>query len=201
MLIKRQAKTLLAKSEVLEALVAIRKIEDANSRLAFYVEAVKAAQKKRDPLLSNIVVNEVRTLIPQTGRNGLHVRALLALVSQLAVTGAADEAFDFLDTAVVALNSLPKKSADRGVTKSSTEAAMDQLNDPLSFLDTQELERAFSSTAALNLDQSIAEARKIDIRAIQMMATLEAIEPVFRRDARTSKREAGVKKAGLTTQR
>jgi hypothetical protein len=196
-LVRLQARTFLANSQVLEALVMMRKIEDANSRIAFYIDAVRVAKKKGDPLLSNIVVNEARTLIPQTDRNGLHVRALLSFSSQLAVMGSKDEAVHFLDTAVVAINSLPKKSDDPGVTKSSTELAMDEVNDPRSLLDAQELEHAFASMGALDLDQAIAEARKIEIRPIQMVATLEAIEHVFRNAARKPKREVGVKKAVL----
>ena len=78
LLLKSQARTLLAKSDVMGALTAIRKMQDLTMRLVSYLDAMKAVKRKNDAELSNIVLNEARLLVPQTNRNGLHVRALLS---------------------------------------------------------------------------------------------------------------------------
>src|SRR2546421_7808343 len=89
---RNRAKALLAKSDVMGALTLIRKIEDRGIRLVMYLEAIKATQKKRDPDLATIIINEARLLIPQTDRNGLHTRALLSLSTAVTDSGTIDDA-------------------------------------------------------------------------------------------------------------
>jgi hypothetical protein len=181
---KVEARALLARSDVTGALTRIRKVEDQAARLALYLEAIKVVQKKRDASLSSLVIKEARTLIPQVGRNGLHVRALLAFASQLPALASTDEAVDVLDTAVVALNSLSKPSEEPAATKSPAELAWAEINDPLSLLDAPELAHAFSSIGMVDLDRAIIEARKIGVKPVQLVARLEAVGEVMRIDAR-----------------
>src|SRR6185295_17561171 len=82
LLIKVEARSLLGKSDVMGALTLIRKLEDP-TRLVMYLDAIKAAKKKRDADLTRLVINEARLTIPQTDRNGIHVQALLLFVGQL----------------------------------------------------------------------------------------------------------------------
>jgi hypothetical protein len=174
----------LARSDVLGALSRIRKVEDKNARLAFYLEALKVAQKKRDAALSAVVINEARLLIPQVDRNGLHVRALLAFASQLTAAESIDQAVEFLDAAVVAMNSLPKPSEDTSTpTKSSLDLAWDEINDPRTLIDGPELDHAFSSIAAVDAERTLFEARKIAIKPVQLVARLATVGAVLRIDA------------------
>jgi hypothetical protein len=184
MLTKLEAKAFLAKSDVLGALTRIRAVEDQSARLTLYLQAVKVAQQKRDTPLSNLVINEARLLIPQVDRNGLHVRALLAFASQLPALASTDEAVNFLGDAVVAINSLPKKTQESEVTKSSAELAWDEINDPSSLLDAPELAHAFAAIGVLDLDRALNEARKIGVKSVQLAARLEALGEVMRIDAR-----------------
>lgn len=192
-LAKIEAKALLARSDVIGALTRIRKVEDQTARLALYLEAVKVAQKKRDAPLSSLVINEARTLIPQVDRNGLHVRALLAFASQLSALASTDEAVEFLDAAVVAINSLPKQSEEPAATKSPTELAWDEINDPRSLLDAPELDHAFSSIGAVDLERAINEARKIAGKPVQLVARLAAVGEVMRIDARRPRSKPATK--------
>ena len=87
----------------------IRKVQDENARLAFYLQAINVTHKKRDEVLSNLVINEARTLIRQVDRNGLQVRALFSFAAELASLRAIGDAIEFLASAVSAVNALPKR--------------------------------------------------------------------------------------------
>jgi hypothetical protein len=139
---KSEARAFLAKSELMQAVTAIRKLDDPTARLVMYMDAIKIAKSKRDADVSRVIINEARLLIPQTARNGLHLRALLSFTSQLAKPGAIDDALEFLKSAVSTINSLGSASEDGG-SKSLAESAMAELNDPNSLLDEPEFEKAF----------------------------------------------------------
>jgi hypothetical protein len=181
---RNHAKALLAKSDVMGALTLIRKIEDRTIRLVMYLEAIKATQKKRDPDLATVVINEARLLIPQTDRNGLHTRALLSLSTAVADSGTIDDAFDFLSNAVTSINALAKSSKSEGATTSPAEAAMAELNDPHSLLDSPEMEQAFSSVGLRDLDRGLAQARRIELRPVQLAARLETIQGIINRSSK-----------------
>lgn len=197
---KLEAKTFLARSDVLGALTWIRKVEDQSARLLLYLDAVKVAQKRRDATLSGLVINEARILIPQVDRNGLHVRALLVFASQLPVLASTDEAVDFLDAAVAAINSLPKKSEQSSTTMSPADFAWAEINDPRSLLDTPELDHAFSAIGALDLERAITEARKIGVKSVQLVARLEAIGEVIRIEARRPRAKPEIKAVNRSRQ-
>lgn len=180
LLLKTQAKALLAKSDVVGALTAIRKIEDPTTRLVMYLEALKVANKKRDAAELHIVVNEAQLLIPQVDRNGLHVRALLSFAAQLSDLAANDEAIEFLNRAVTAINALSKETNEQSATRTQREIAMAELNDPVSLLDAQEMERAFSLVGLIDLDRGLTEAKRIELKPIQLLARLETVQGVIK---------------------
>jgi len=178
---KSQARALLAKSDVMGALTAIRKMEDQTMRLVAYLDAMKAVKRKNDAELSHIVVNEARLLVPQTNRNGLHVRALLSFSGQLAKHATKDDAFDFLNNAVVAINTLAKKSSDETEAKSLAEEAMAELNDPTSLFESPEFEQAFNAAGLIDLDAGLTAANKIQFKPVQLLARLQTIQAVIKR--------------------
>ena len=178
---KSQARTLLAKSDVMGALTAIRKMQDQTMRLVSYLDAMKAVKKKNDAELSNIVVNEARLLVPQTNRNGIHVRALLSFSGHLAKHATKDDAFDFLNNAVVAINTLARKSSDETEAKSLADEAMAKLNDPISLFDSPEFEQAFSAAGVIDLDAGLTSANKIQSKPVQLLARLQTIQAVIKR--------------------
>lgn len=181
LLFKAQARALLAKSDVMGALTAIRKMQDPTMRLVTYLDAIKVIKKKNDLELSNIVVNEARLLVPQTNRNGLHVRALLSFSGQLAKHATKDDAFDFLNNAVVAINTLSRKSNDETDAKSLAEEAMAELNDPISLFDSPEFEQAFNGAGVIDLDAGLTSANKIQSKPVQLLARLQTIQAVIKR--------------------
>jgi hypothetical protein len=180
LLIKTQAKALLAKSDVVGALTVIRKIDDQTTRLVMYLEALKAASKKRDSAELHIVVNEAQLLIPQVDRNGLHVRALLSFAAQLSDLAANDEAIEFLNSAVTGINALSKRPNEQSATRTLMEIAIAELNDPISLRDAQEMERAFSLVGLVDLDRGLTEAKRIELKPIQLLARLETVQSVIK---------------------
>ena len=181
---KAQARTLLASSQLLEALQVIRKVEEPVARLLLYLEALKVAHKKGDAALTTTILGEARTLVPQSNRNGVHVRALLSFVSQPNGVIGEDDRWKFLEGAVLAINSLPPKNDDTEQIKSASDLAWEQLNDPRSLVDAPELESAFSILGNIDLERAITEARMIAIKPVQLIARLEAIEVVIKDAAR-----------------
>jgi hypothetical protein len=190
LLIKAEARSRLGKADVMGALTLIRKLDDPTTRLAMYLDAVKAAKKRRDTDLTRIVINEARLVIPQTDRNGLHVLALLSFVGQLTGPGTGDESFEFLNNAVISINALAKKPKPEGVTKSPAEMARAEINNPYNLIESPEMEQAFSSAGLRDLDRSLAHARRIDLRPLQLIARLETIQGIIKRPVSKPKTSA-----------
>lgn len=182
LLIKTEARAFLARSELMEAVTAIRKLEDPTARLVMYMDALKAAKSKRDADVSKVIINEARLLIPQTDRNGLHARALLSFASQLARLGMTDDALEFLKSAVSTINSLGP-AGEGGTSQSLAEAAMAELNDPNSLLNEPEMERAFVAVGLLNLELGLTQAKRIQPKPVQLMARLQTIQGVIKQAA------------------
>jgi hypothetical protein len=194
-LIKSEVRALLAKSDLMEAVTAIRKVEDRTDRLAMYLDALKTTKKKSDGDVAKIIINEARLLIPQTDRNGLHLRALLAFTSQLIKLGAQDEAFEFLTGAVTTINSLSANSNNQAAGKSLVESAMSELNDPNSLLDDADMEQAFTAVGVFDLDVGLTHAKKIHPRPVQLIARLQTIQGVIKQAAAKPKPSAPPVKA------
>jgi len=190
LLIRNEARARLAESDVMGALAMIRKLDDQNARLVMYLDALKIAKKKRDGELTKVVVNEARLLVPQTGRNGLHIRALLSFSFQLTTTDAQADAAEFLASAVTSINGLTTRSKDEAEPQTMAEAAMVELNDPTSLLDASEMEQAFSAIGLIDLDRALTEAKRIDLRSAQLVARLEALQGIIKLNFRGSKTPA-----------
>jgi hypothetical protein len=190
LLLKSQARTLLARGDVVGALTVIRKIQDQTARLAMYLDAVKSAKKRRDTDLTRIIIDEARLLIPQTDRNGLHVRALLYFISQLTDSRDDNDVFEFLNSAVTSINALANKSKSEGTPKNPAQAALAQLNDVYSLIDAPEMEQAFSAVGLRDLDRGLAHVRRIDLRPLQLIARLETIQGIIKRPAPKPKTSA-----------
>ena len=182
-LIKSEARAFLAKGELMEAVTAIRKLDDPTTRLVMYLDALKATQKKRDSDVAKVIINEARLLVPQTDRNGMHLRALLAFASRLIKLGAQDDGVEFLNGAVTTINALSGRSNERNGGKSPAEEAMDELNDPNTLIDEPDMEQAFTAIGLLDLDVGLTHARKIQPKPVQLMARLQTIQGVIKQAA------------------
>ena len=180
LILKVEARTLLARGNVLGAVELIRKIEDQTARLVMYLEALKSLRKKKDDDLTRIIVNEARLLVPQTDRNGIHVQALLTFVGLLSDPAGLDDAFEFLNNAVISINALGKQAKPEGPAKSMAESALAQLNDPYALIESSEMEQAFSTLGLRDLYRGLATARRVDIRPLQLVARLETIQGVLK---------------------
>ena len=194
LLIKSEARAFLAKSELMEAVTAIRKLEDPTARLVMYMDAVKAAKARRDADALKLIINEAQLLIPQTDRNGLHLRALLSFASQLTRLGANDEAIEFLKSAITSINALTPVSED-ATTKSSANAAMAELNDPNSLIDAPEMDQAFNGIGLVNLELGLTQAKRIQPKPVQLMARLQTIQGVIKQAASKPKQSPSPVKA------
>ncbi len=187
LLTRNEAKALLARSELMPALTKIRDLEDQTTRLVMYLDALKVVKKKRDPELLKIVINEAMLLIPQTERNGLHVRALFSFAAQSATPGTLDDAVEFLRGAVTSLNHLETADKQENEARTMAEEAMAELNDPRSLLDAPEMEQAFISVGLVDLDRGLTEAKRIENRSIQLVARLEVLQGFSRSNSLGSK--------------
>jgi hypothetical protein len=163
------------------ALTAIRKLQDQTTRLVMYLDALNAIKNKRDSDLTNIIINEARLLVPQTDRNGIHVRALLSFVPTYVTTAETrDEAMEFLNSAVTSINALRTKGSEPSPAHTAAEAAMAELNDPNSLLEAPEMERAFVAVGLSDLELGLTQAKLIQARPVQLMARLETIQGVIK---------------------
>ena len=187
LLLKNEARSLLAKSDVMGAVTLIRRIQDQTTRLVCYLDALKVARKKTDSDLLNIVIDEIRLLIPQTDRNGLHLRALFSLTAQLANLNRKEDAMEFLNSAVVTINALAKVTNEQAEPRNMSEAAMKELNDPKNLVDDAEMDQAFSTIGQLDVESGLTLARNIDLKPVQLVARLETIQGIIKRRRLDSK--------------
>ena len=187
LLTKNEATALLARSELMPALTKIRELDDRTTRLVMYLEALKAIRKKRDPEVMKIVINEAMLLIPQTERNGLHVRALLSFAAQSAASDTMDDAIEFLRGAITSLNHLETREKPESEDRTMAEETMAELNDPHSLLDAVEMEQAFVSVGAIDFDRGLAEAKRIEKRPVQLVARLEVLQGFYKSNSLGSK--------------
>ncbi|MFZ0749572.1 MAG: hypothetical protein WAM70_09455, partial [Pyrinomonadaceae bacterium] len=195
LLLKTEARAFLARSELMEAVAAIRKLEDPTSRLVMYLDALQATQKKRDGDVAKIIINEARLLIPQTDRNGLHLRALLAFASRLMKLGVQDDGMEFLNAAITTINTLTTPTKETNAGDSLAEAAMARLNDPNTLFDEPNMEQAFAAIGQVDLEVGLAQARKIQPKPVQLLARLLTIQGVIKQNASKPKPAASPAKA------
>lgn len=176
MLAKVEFKALVAEANLSEALNVARRIENVNLRVMLYLQLARAAYRKDDINLSRLVLSEARSALANTEKDGMRARLLLSFASEVSSISESD-AIDILHNAVVAINSLPKptSSAESG-DQSPTELALAELNDPRSFTDSPDLQRAFSSVARVDFDGTLLAAGRINPVSVQLMAKLATSE-------------------------
>jgi hypothetical protein len=87
---------------------------------------------------------------------------------------------ELLNNAVVSINALGKKPDDQIATKTPAEAAMAELNNPNSLLDAAEMDQAFSLVGLRDLERTLIQARRIEPRAIQLVARLGTIQGIIK---------------------
>ena len=58
---------------------------------------------------------------------------------------------------------------------------MAELNDPYNLLDSPEMEQAFSLIGLGDLDRGLAQAKRIELRPVQLVARLEVIQGIIKR--------------------
>jgi hypothetical protein len=172
-LLKIKCKSLLAKSALLEALNVARKIESPTVRMNLLAEIAAAAHKKHDENLSTEILNEARRTPADELAKGVHARVLLSLAAESAYF-APTEAMLMLQDAVAEINSL--NSADKDAAHQSNNAALSYLNDPNGFVDSAEMRNAFAALSAVNFDEALSTAQRLENKSAQMAARLNTIE-------------------------
>ena len=197
-LLQTEARAFLARSELMEAVTSIRKLDDPTSRLVMYLDALKLATGKRDADVAMIIINEARLLIPQTDRTGLHLEALLTFVTRLVKIGAHDDAIEFLNGAVKTINALSARSTQTNGANSPGEAAIAKLNDPNRLLNEPSMEQAFTAVGKLDLKVGLTHAKNIQPKPVQLLARLLTIQGVIKQNASKPKPASAPAKAATS---
>lgn len=165
----------LSGSNLAQALLVARRIEDLNMRATMYAEVARAAQRKGEVEFARLILAEARLALANAKPNGLHVRALLRLAAT-ASSISGSEAIALLQEAVTALNGLALLSREEASTSASPRTFMRRLNDPRRLIDEPELDRAFASLGRIDLDEALLTASQIEDPVMRLFARLAASE-------------------------
>ncbi|GBC77863.1 hypothetical protein HRbin08_01347 [bacterium HR08] len=160
----------LAKSNLAEALMAARRVEDPNLRGSLYAQVARAAHRKGEVNLSRMILIEARAALSTSEPNGVRVRTLLSLASEASAISAS-EAVQLLWDAVSALNALKAMSG-----ADATRDSLAKINDPRSFSEATELWRAFSSVGRVDLEGALWTAHQIRDEVVRLVARLAACQ-------------------------
>jgi hypothetical protein len=172
LLAKSEFKSLLYEANFAEALSVARRIENVNARVTLLLQLARATYRKDDVSFSRLIVSEARTALANTETDGMRARLLLSIASEVS-TISESEAIEMLHSAVLAINSLPKRvGEDEATNQSPSEFAISELNDPRSFMESPELQRAFSSVAQVDFDGALLAAGRINPTSVQLIARL-----------------------------
>jgi hypothetical protein len=169
---RAQLKAAIRAAELNEALKIARKFEMDIEKMSSLAEVAKAARKNGDTGLSSQILSEARSISPNPDFKGVHARGLLSLAAEMAYFSLSDASLT-LQIAVKEINSLnytvedPKRKLPG--------------NDILSFLDSNELLRAFNVLGKENLEDTLLIAARIDNKAVQLIARLATIEPILKK--------------------
>lgn len=162
-------RTHLAKSNLAEALMAARRIEDLNIRASLYAQVAKAAHQKGEIEFSKLILAEARTALSESDPNGIRAWVLLLLAAEASAISV-PSSVELLWSAVSAINSLRVTGVEAKVDP------LAKINDPRSLLDAPELQQAFSSVGGVDFDGALLAASQIQDEAIRLMARLAACE-------------------------
>ncbi len=160
----------LAKSNLVGAMVAARRIEDPNIRASLYAQLAKVAYQKGEVEFSRLILTEARTALSESDPNGMHARVLLSLAAEASAISV-PISVELLGSAVTAINSL--KVAPGAEAESNP---LTKINDPRSLIDAPELQRAFSSVGSVDFDGALLAASQIKDGALRLIARLSACQ-------------------------
>jgi hypothetical protein len=183
---KAQFRSHLSASELFKAMNAARKLDDPAARAFMYTEVAKAANKKGDAALSAEAINEARTSLREVAAGGLRARALLLLAAESLFVSEPD-AQEFLRRAINEINALSEVSKESLSARAPYELALAEVNDPRSFIDAPEMQRALSLTGRANLSAALEAAYRIENKAVQLAVRLSASESIFKQHNRPNK--------------
>jgi len=158
----------LAKSNLVGAMVAARRIEDPNIRASLYAQLAKVAYQKGEVEFSRLILTEARTALSESDPNGMHAWALLSLAAEASAISA-PISVELLWSAVTAINSLKVAPGAEG-------DLLAEINDPRSLIDASELQRAFSSVGSVDFDGALLAASQIKDGALRLIARLSACQ-------------------------
>ncbi|MDQ3665117.1 MAG: hypothetical protein M3410_00730 [Acidobacteriota bacterium] len=165
----------LAKSELDEALTEARKFEDPTTKAIAYAQLARVARAKGDTDFTKLIVADASSLFVAGKSTGLKARALLMLAPE-ALAVSVPESLELLHRAVTVINDLPEVGDETGESGSLDSYNLD---DPLSFRDAPELQRAFSTIASEHFEGTLSIARQIEPKLIGLLARLAALETVL----------------------
>lgn len=165
----------LAKSELDDALLQARKLENPETKVIAFAKLARVARAKQDHAFSKSVVAEAMTFYGGSKSTGLQARALLLLAPE-ALELSVPDSLDLLLRAVVIINDLPE-------TSRSASGRVDpyNLDDPLSLKDSPELQRAFSTIAAADFEGALSVARQLQPELVGLLARLATLESVLKK--------------------
>jgi len=171
----------LAKAELNEALLEARKLEDPSVRAIAYAQLARVARSK-DPDFARLILADALNLFSVTNPSGLEARAMLMLAPEALVSSTSDS-LSLLLRAVTVINNLPE------VAGPSDEYNLD---DPLSFRDSPELQRAFATIAAEDYDGTLTVAKQVGPPVVSLLARLATVEAELKKVSNKSKLMAKV---------
>ena len=167
-LLKAEFKSHLALSELDKALKTALLVDDSSVRMQMLGQLAKMAHQKGDLAFSSEVLREARKTAVDPDRKGMHARALFMLASETAYF-AGPEALLVMEDGVKQINELTDLPKEKALA----------LNDPNSFLDSNELVAAFSRVGKTYLEEALQLSTKINNPAVRQTVRLSSIEKVL----------------------
>ncbi len=168
-------RTHMSKSELAEALIALRRIEDPNLQSPLFAQVARAAFKRGEIEFSRLILAEARETILKAECNGLQAKALFLLAAESASVPDSNSQ-DLLYAGVSCLNYMARTLGMKDEKKGGIYAALPELNDPAFLIDEPELWRAFSVAGSEDFESAVHTASLIENRAVGLMAQLSACE-------------------------
>jgi len=167
-LLKAEFKSYLALSELDKALKTALLVDDSSVRMQMLGQLAKMAHQKGNLPFSSEVLREARKTAVDPDRKGMHARALFMLASETAYF-AGPETLLVMEDGVKQINELSDLPKEKALA----------LNDPNSFLDSNELVAAFSRVGKTYLEESLQLSTKINNPAVRQAVRLSSIEKVL----------------------
>ncbi len=171
--LKALSKFHLTNGDVMDALNAARRLENATQRMLLLAEIAKTAHKKRDVVLSTEILSEVRKISAESIPKSIYASTLFAIASE-AVYFSVPEANLIIQDAVAVINSIP--DTDKEANNKSVSAS-----DSNRFIDSTEMMRAFAALGEKNIDDALLVAAKLKNKFVEMTARLASVEKIIKK--------------------